>query len=727
MRAVAEGALPLRDPTIGFGQPILASPDAQVLYPIAWLHLILLPDQAYTLMVLAHFVIGASGAAALGWRMSRSAWSGFFAGAFWMTSGPFQSALNLWHHFAGTSWMPWVLVAFDRLLERPNARGMLALGGLFGLQILAGSADLCAMTVLLALIRLLVGGRELATFFPRKGLMVVTAFALALSLGAGVWLPALEVVRTSWRSALSREARTEWSVHPLIATEFALPTQIGGLPLSPEATRRLTDGRPPLLKSLFLGTLIAPFMVSGLLSAAISKKYRAFLAIGLVLGALAALGRFTPAYDVMVAILPPLRIFRYPVKAALPVSLLASVLAGLGVRPIRNGSERRSVAGLCLGLLLLEGGLSMAGSSAFASIADASAPAAVAEAGAKTASGLFWSALLLAALLASIVAEKPRLLKICAFLGIGVTLFINREINFTISRELMRFRPGHVARLQDPEPSRLYTFPYLLHPDRLPEVLAPRSPIPAETFIVLIRSALMAPIGGIWKLEYGWDYDQRGLLDRTLAGLTSYVNQPERPPAFLRLLQIANVTRIADFYPSREAGLVLQDTIPIVGIRPLYVYRVSGALPRAYAVSGVRVLNLLESQSAIVDPRFDPHSEVALTEGTPASVSPGFTSTVTIAERRSDRVSLDVTLSEKGQVVLVEGYLPGWHAAVDDSPVPLRRANALFLAAEAPAGRHRVVFTYRPLAALLGIALTVLTAVGLALALARLRSQAVEP
>jgi hypothetical protein len=159
----------------------------------------------------------------------------------------------------------------------------------------------------------------------------------------------------------------------------------------------------------------------------------------------------------------------------------------------------------------------------------------------------------------------------------------------------------------------------------------------------------------------------------------------------------------------------------------LYVYRVSGALPRAYAVSGVRVLNLLESQSAILDPRFDPHSEVALTEGAPAPVSPGFTSTVTIAERRSDRVSLDVTLSEKGQVVLVEGFLPGWQATVDGAPVPLRRANALFLAAEAPAGRHRVVFTYRPFSALLGIGLTVLTAAGLMLALARPRSPGTEP
>ena len=727
VRAVAEGALPLRDPSIGFGQPILASPDTQVLYPLAWLHLVLLPERAYSLMVLAHFLIGASGAAALCWRMSRSTWSAFFAGAFWMASGPFQSTLNLWHHFAGASWMPWVLVAFDRLLERPDARRTLVLGGLFGLQILAGSADLCAMSVLLAVIRLLTEGRAVKAVFPRNALMLGAALGLAVSLGAGVWLPALEVVQTSGRSALTRESRTEWSVHPLVATELILPTQIGALPLSPESSRRLTDGRPPLLKSLFLGTLIVPLLAAGMLNSAIPRKYRAFLAAGLILGTLGAIGRYSPAYDFMVAILPPLRLFRFPVKATLAVSLMASVLAGLGIRSIRGGRERFVVAGVSLLMLLLNGGLATFASGVLAPFVDPSAPAQVAEAIAKTASGLRWSALVLAGLAVSTVLGRIGLIRLCAVLGIGVTLFINREINFTISREIMRFRPDHVALLHDREPSRLYTFPYLLYPDRLPEVLAPRSPIPAESFIVLIRSALMAPIGGIWNLEYAWDYDQKALLDRTLAGLTTYMNQAQRPPSFLRLLQIANVTRIADFYPSTEDGLVLENTIPIVGIRPLYIYRVSGALPRAYAVSGARRLTLLESQAAILDPRFDPHAEVALTEGAASPISPTFVSTVAVTERRSDRISLDATLSEAGQVVLVEGFLPGWQASVDGVAVPVRRANALFLAAETPAGRHRVVFTYRPLSALLGIGLTAITAAGLMLALAGLRSRATEP
>lgn len=42
-------------------------------------------------MVLAHFLIGASGAAALAFLISRSWGSAFFAGALWIVSGPFLS------------------------------------------------------------------------------------------------------------------------------------------------------------------------------------------------------------------------------------------------------------------------------------------------------------------------------------------------------------------------------------------------------------------------------------------------------------------------------------------------------------------------------------------------------------------------------------------------------------------------------------------------------------
>ena len=199
VREIARGVLPLRDPGTGFGQSILGNPQSQALYPPAWLHLVLEPHRAFALITLFNFVLGATGAAALARRFSTSNGTAAFAGALWMVSGPFVSGVNLWHHFAGTCWMPWVLVAFDRLLDEPRKARAAVAGALFGLQILAGSADLCAMTLLLAALLLVLRLRALNASVFRVALAGSGALIVGLLLGACVWLPTADLVRSSLR------------------------------------------------------------------------------------------------------------------------------------------------------------------------------------------------------------------------------------------------------------------------------------------------------------------------------------------------------------------------------------------------------------------------------------------------------------------------------------------------------------------------------------------------
>ncbi len=61
-----------------------------------------------------------------------------------------------------------------------------------------------------------------------------------------------------------------------------------------------------------------------------------------------------------------------------------------------------------------------------------------------------------------------------------------------------------------------------------------------------------------------------------------------------------------------------------------------------------------------------------------------------------------------------EKWYPGWRAEIDGEGVPLHRANVAFRAVSVPAGRHRVVFRYRPWT-LLGGAAASLTTLALAL------------
>ena len=141
LREVSLGALPLRDPTSGFGQPLLADPSCQILYPPVWLHIFLPSPLAYAWFVSLHSVFGALGIALLARRLSSgSLLAALVGGSSWLLCGPLISLATLWHHMSGAAWIPWVWLAVERVLSRAPGRPALVLGAVMGAQMLAGSA-----------------------------------------------------------------------------------------------------------------------------------------------------------------------------------------------------------------------------------------------------------------------------------------------------------------------------------------------------------------------------------------------------------------------------------------------------------------------------------------------------------------------------------------------------------------------------------------------------------
>ena len=57
------------DTSIGFGQPLLADPGAQVAYPVTWLALVAPRPMAYSVFVLVHLLVAALGASRLATRL----------------------------------------------------------------------------------------------------------------------------------------------------------------------------------------------------------------------------------------------------------------------------------------------------------------------------------------------------------------------------------------------------------------------------------------------------------------------------------------------------------------------------------------------------------------------------------------------------------------------------------------------------------------------------------
>jgi uncharacterized membrane protein YfhO len=77
-----------------------------------------------------------------------------------------------------------------------------------------------------------------------------------------------------------------------------------------------------------------------------------------------------------------------------------------------------------------------------------------------------------------------------------------------------------------------------------------------------------------------------------------------------------------------------------------------------------------------------------------------------------DRVTVEVEMPAAGWLILTDNYYPGWHAQVNNKSAEIRRANLFARAVRVPAGKSRVVFTYKPASFWIG---AVISAIAIAL------------
>jgi Bacterial membrane protein YfhO len=733
---VFRGSWPLWDPNTGFGQPLLANPGNQVLYPWTWLNLLIGPARFYTIFACSHLVLSGLGAYLYLRRLGLSRPSGLLSAILWMSSGPLLSLVSVWQHFAGAAWIPWVLLAADVALSQPDRFGAVQLGLVLSIQILAGSADMIAMT------GLLLAGSTARHWLGVAGPLLwrrigvgASAALLALGLTAVLLLPALDVARVSDRAALPKDIRSFWSLPPVGLLQTLVPVFPHRWPLTKDVRAELYDSREPFLSSLYLGLAALPLVLCSF-AGRTRRLAVAFAAAGSV-GALLSLGRFGILYDVSTTILPPLQSLRYPVKAMIVPAFAWALLAGLGLEAWRGAGERRRAAvlvwatsGLASGLVLTLSALAFLYPVGTAGGFLAASPHPVPDVLQPTAWALAGAALLCAAVVVvGVRSLRPGL----GVWGLGLVLVLltadvvlaHWRLSPTAPAEAFGSPPPVVGRLRADHATRIYAFDYLAkllgkvyrRPDpQFPRADAPPTEPQALGAALAWQSYLAPPAAARWGLAGSFDSDLFGLQPRPVRNLSLYFRAVEETPAFVRLLRIGAVSHVLALHAEGLEELSPVATEASLFAGPIHVFRVGGTLSRAFAVSGVRVADGLRALQLLADPAFDPVREVILARGPAAPPRADFTALVEVEDWAADRVRLAASLSEPGYVVLVEAYDAGWRASVDGNETPLLRANFAFRAAFVPSGRHRVEFFYRPRTFYLGAAVSAATLV-LALAL----------
>ncbi|MCG6922520.1 MAG: YfhO family protein [Acidobacteria bacterium] len=725
-QTIRGGFLPLWDLTIGFGQPLLADPGAQVLYPTTWLNLVLAPWTVYTVFALLHLTFTAVGFTLLARAIGLRRGAAIAAGAAWMLSGPTTSLVNLWHHLAGAAWMPWVVLAAHRLARRPSLARVLVFGLCLGLQVLAGSGDMVLLTAGVT------GAWLLAVSPParrarRAVLPLALGVLLAAALSAGQWLPTMELASSGMRAALPEEWRVEWSVPPAGLARLVVPLDASGRVAYTGAARvALFDSqRPPFFGSLYVG-VVAVALGCAALARGRRRRLALVLAAVAILAVLVSMGRHTPVYALMVQLIPGAGLFRFPTKVTVATAFAVAMLAGIGLQSLRVRPRGRAVAA----------SVAVVGAVALAATATLFGP------GLRSAIG--WGFLLdrsgvegdalpslvrlldhavlaglaaVALLKASRTAAWPRVL--AATCLVADLLLAHHDLHSTAPSALLTVPPPVLSAIDRTNHARAYIYEYEILGGTSERLLGRRNaysvaqpppgidPRPLAAFAMRVYP--VPPCGGYWGVEGSYDLDIRGLQPLHFHELNLRLREVEGTPAHRRLLRLGAVRTVVALHTRGFEDLVAGPTFTGLFGEPIHTFRVPDALPRVYAVGRARAVGEEAAVSAMIDPAFEPSREIVLSgpgAAAAAAAHPTPRARIRVEELFADREGLEVDLDGPGFVVSVDAWAPGWRASVDGRRAEVLRANSLFRAVAVPAGRHVVKMAYRPWSALVGLSIS---------------------
>jgi len=127
------------------------------------------------------------------------------------------------------------------------------------------------------------------------------------------------------------------------------------------------------------------------------------------------------------------------------------------------------------------------------------------------------------------------------------------------------------------------------------------------------------------------------------------------------------------------------------------VYRIGDPLPRAWLVHSTLIAGDAEALRLLDSQDLDPRATAVLPPEVAALALPGAASgggSARVMEALPGRLTLEVTASGEGLLVVSQPYYPGWRAWVDDQEVTLVRADYLLQALPLQSGQHRVELRY---------------------------------
>lgn len=227
---LASGQLPLWNPYMWSGTPLLASFNAGAVYPLTLLFAILPSIPAWILTQIALYSITAVGTFAFFRSSGRSVAASLAAAACFSFAGFLSSQIGHVDTIEAAAWLPWLLFALRRLALAERHRGCWAalLGAGVGIVIVSASPETImddGIVVAFYAIWLCIQHRE-----RTRSIVTLTLVAgvLGLLLGAVQWVPGLDWEAQSQRVGAIYSFFASGSLPPRLTILSVVPWLLGG-------------------------------------------------------------------------------------------------------------------------------------------------------------------------------------------------------------------------------------------------------------------------------------------------------------------------------------------------------------------------------------------------------------------------------------------------------------------------------------------------------------------
>lgn len=709
-RLIAAGELPLWNSYMYSGFPLFAAMQAGALLPGTWLFWVLPPVAAANLQMMLTYSVAAVGTYAYTRQIGCTAFAAVFGGCTFAFGGFMVAHLGNMVTPQVAATLPWLLWVLESL--RTEARlGTVALGAaLVALALYTGYPPVQMSVLLVAGLYTasagLIGRPPVGR--ARYLLACASVVAIGLLLAAAQLLPTAELGAQSVRAHMSFEEFTDYSLPLLQLPMLLFPFLFGDQSPTPYwGAWNIWE------LSGYVG--VAPCMLAAAaLSLVRRNRLAAFWSAFACFALLLMLGPGTPLASLMYRV-PGYNLFRAQARNVLEFDFALAVLSALAL----TAASRRAL---------------VAGAMAIASLV--AATACVAE----TLGERIWAPLAIAGsgeavgrrLAAELTAANPAVwLPVAIAAAVGAVLVaVARRPSAARCALLLALQLGDSWYFGDVL-SRQYPGPaWLLAPPDVVEAVRGLPVDPSSARVAIVKrdqdaTDLRSALWGV-PLVNGYDPFMLTRYAQFVGGMGYWGSIAPaaafRQPLYLDLL---NARWVVLIHPALESALggsddPRADPSRWTARRTTEGYTVFENLlarPRAWLVGRtVRAVadDALRTVRAgrFADGQAFDASRVAVVEDGPGREygDVGSSAGVAVVSYRPNAIELITRAGAPAFLVVSEIDYPGWRAYVDGVAVPITRTDYVLRGLEVGAGEHRVRMVFAPRSALVGLAVSALTA-----------------